>query len=80
MDDQTVYVLSINHKHGTDVSVHRHQEGALSALASYVAQEWTREMPHGAVKPKSKGKAIQQYFGEHDHGESFAIEERDVED
>jgi len=76
----TVWVLSVTHKHGTNISVHRNQEGALNSLASYVAGEWSQEMPHGAILPEDDGAAIEAYFAHESHGEYYSIEECQLQD
>lgn len=44
LDETNVYVLSIDHKHGTNTYIHRTEEGRRAALLDYVAEEWDREM------------------------------------
>jgi len=78
--DNTIYLLMIDHRHGANTSAHKTQEGALTALASYVAQEWEGEMPAGEAMPESEGEAIANYFHHMEGRESYDIEETELVD
>lgn len=71
---QTVWVLLINHRHGTNVAVYENQEGALEGLREYCAEEWDDE--HRGEEHPSDGELIEAYFQDID--ESYSIEECDV--
>lgn len=75
-EEQTVYVLIIEHRHGTNVDVSASQQGALDALADYVNQWWEHEMPGKAV-PSNAGEAIEQYF-EAVESEFYGVHECEV--
>jgi hypothetical protein len=77
---ETIYILTINHRHGSNISAHKSQEGALNALAQYVAQEWEQEMPEGRSIPENEGDAIESYFSRMEDQESFGIEETELAD
>lgn len=57
-----VWVLAISHRHGTDVSVHRSEAGALDNLFSYVGDWWENDAPREEVIPHDRGEAIDRYF------------------
>jgi hypothetical protein len=80
---ETVHVLAIEHRHGTDISVHRTETGARLALYDYVAENWALEIPKRKI-PAKPGKAIARYFEEMaggcGEGESYILESREVED
>lgn len=80
---ETVFVLAIEHRHGTDISVHRTEKGARRALHAYVTDNWALELP-GRKIPAKPGRAIDRYFqemlGGFGEGESYILESREVED
>lgn len=39
-----IHVLSITHKHGVNVTVHKTADGAAAKLAEYVREEWAAEI------------------------------------
>jgi hypothetical protein len=75
---EIIWILSITHKHGTTVTAHRNQEGALDELANYVAQFWLEEMGDEAI-PSADGDAIQAYFAKLSDREYFSIEECELQ-
>jgi hypothetical protein len=75
-EGQTVYVLIIEHRHGTNVDVFASRQGALTALVGFVDDWWAREMP-GKVIPSNDGDAISQYF-EAVESEFYGIHECEV--
>lgn len=56
-----VWTLTINHKHGSDVSVYVSKEAATIGLAEYVDNWWQREMGD-EVRPADNIEAIEAYF------------------
>ena len=56
-----LHVLSVEHKHGTNTSIHRTEESARDALHDYVAMWWEREMGDEPM-PDGSGQAIEAYF------------------
>lgn len=56
-----VYVLTISHRHGVNVTVHKTAEGARAKLLEYVREEWAGEM-EGEVIPTDSDEAIDAYF------------------
>lgn len=77
---ETIYILTINHRHGSGVTAHKSQEGALKALADYVAVEWENEMPDGEPIPENEGDAISHYFSKMEDQEYYGIEETELAD
>lgn len=56
-----LWVLVIEHRHGTDTSVHRSEEAARQALYGFVDQWWGQELPARPV-PGDAAEAIHEYF------------------
>jgi hypothetical protein len=78
--EPTLYVLTISHRHGDDISVHGSQAEATGTLAEF-ARYWWEEITAGtgracpgvtAPPPEDDEEAIRIYF-EHQHDESYAI-------
>jgi hypothetical protein len=68
-DDVTVWVLSIDHRHGTNVYVHETEPGAKDSLVDYVRENWEDEVGRGfseldAEPPADDQEAIDAYFDE----------------
>lgn len=83
MNPDRVIVLLIDHRHGTDVSLHRTQKGAHKALVEYVRDEWKNEQLEESM-PKDEEEMIEQYFQimreQRDAGESYDIRKLEVEE
>lgn len=60
MTGNTVYVVTVQHKHGENVYVCSSQEKAELALDKYVQEWWGYEMD--GVKPKDREQRIAAYF------------------
>ena len=60
----TVWVLAIDHKHGTDISVHTTEKGARKALYQYCAEWWGEDLDkkYGPLKDLERDDVIQAYF------------------
>ncbi|BBY54000.1 hypothetical protein H7J07_05200 [Mycobacterium koreense] len=78
----TVWVLKIDHRHGTDATVHKTKQGAEEALLAYVHEWWdeaaTRigaDIP--AEPPADSSAAIDMYFATQGD-EFFEIDETSV--
>lgn len=54
--------LVIEHRHGTDVTVHRSREGALAKVDQFVADWWDTEMGEDEPMPEDPAAARQTYF------------------
>jgi hypothetical protein len=69
-----VWVLSISHRHGEDISVHQTDKGANAALAAYCAEYWDECDQNGEDhdKPDDIDDLITQYFDGTDN-ESYEI-------
>lgn len=63
-----VFVLTIEHKHGLDVTAYRTREAADQALADYCSEQWESEMPEGETCPESAIDRVARYF-DHVEGE-----------
>jgi len=60
-----VYVLCIDHRHGTDVSVHRTRKGVEDHLALWVATWWAEEQENYSrlgEQPADPADAVVEYF------------------
>jgi hypothetical protein len=60
-----VWVLSISHRHGEDISVYQTDTGANAALAAYCAEWWDNECSRNGVyrtRPADIDQLISQYF------------------
>jgi hypothetical protein len=68
-----VFTLTIEHRHGTDVTVHRTREAARAALHAYVVDWWEKEGVGGEM-PSDLDEAITAYFDQVD-GEYHSIGE-----
>lgn len=79
----TVWVLTVDHRHGRDTWVHATEEGAFGHLADYVSDWWTElvgrndrvELPDEA--PADTREAINTYF-ETVGDEYYDIESKEV--
>lgn len=60
-DNITVYVLTIDHKHGTNTYAHRTAEGAHQSLMDYIA-EWWGDCGFDGPVPEDDAEAIALYF------------------
>ena len=62
----TVWVLTINHRHGTNIYVNKTEKGALAELSGYVYDNWDEltqrsDTPAIGISPDSD-EAISYYF------------------
>jgi hypothetical protein len=66
MSEQTVWVLRINHRHGTDISEFATEEKAREALVRYVIDNWDDDIscyPDGPEEiPADPQTAVSVYF------------------
>jgi hypothetical protein len=60
-DANGVLVLTIDHDHGFEVSVHHSHKGAMATVADWVAESWERDGPAGEM-PADTEEAIEAYF------------------
>jgi hypothetical protein len=74
----SVHVLTIEHKHGENVSVHRTAAGAQEKLHGYVIEWWEHEISDEPM-PEDAEEAIKAYFDQVDH-EFNSIVESQLED
>ena len=78
-----VYVLSIEHKHGTDVFVYESKRDAEQHVVEYVASWWDEEKDR-TFDPDQWGEnpggweSVERYFGELIEGEYYSIQETEV--
>lgn len=81
MSKQVVYLLGIEHKHGTDFSVYSTEAGALQALWDYVDDNWSREAD-GKPAPEGEQAKLEAYFSLEIAGgyESYLLERLEVAD
>jgi hypothetical protein len=73
--NEKVWVLTINHKHGTDIWVRRTQESAWQILVDYATEWWAGEMA-GAEMPEEPGDRVSLYFEE--VNDAYELEECEV--
>lgn len=71
-----IFVLSVQHRHGTDVTLHPSQEDAYSTLVGYCRDWWTEEGIPGAP-PEDPDLLVQGYF-DGTMSEGWEIEEHEV--
>lgn len=78
MSNQKVWVLTIDHRHGSNVSVFANDLLALAELAGYV-REWWHDggWPLDETAPEDDGEAINQYF-ENVGDEFYSLESTDL--
>jgi hypothetical protein len=57
----TVWVLMIEHEHGTSVWVRRTSKAAREQLYQWVLQWWDEELPEKTM-PRDKAVAVEEYF------------------
>lgn len=72
----TVHLLTINHDHGTDTSVHATRESAVNGLESYVLEWWEIELGDSVI-PDGAQERIDAYFGQ--VGEDYNIVETTIQ-
>lgn len=60
-EDQSAWVLVINHRHGIDITVHWLKESAEAKLFAWVEEYWTADGPEGDM-PDDPEEAIKAYF------------------
>ena len=78
----TIYTLTIDHKHGSDVRVFRSEEGALDALAAWARDWWPKECAPYAEDEGAQamfdalddGEAIKTYFEAMNGRESYSLD------
>ncbi len=82
----TVYVLTIDHSRGDDVSVHADDEGAIAAAAAFARQCWKEVAGHGSyigtipnTPPADDQLAVRLYFDTQDGHESYSITAHEVQ-
>jgi hypothetical protein len=73
--NEKVWVLTINHKHGTDIWVRRAQESAWQILVDYVTEWWPGEKGDEEM-PEEPGDRVGLYFEDVD--EAYELEECEV--
>lgn len=71
-----VWVLTISHKHGADVTVHRTEEEAREELASYVEEYWNEWMPDKPVPDTIEEREIDEYFNQYE--EWYTLDETTI--
>lgn len=77
----SVFVVIIDHAHGTNVSVHATETGAMDAVFAYVDQEWESEgllEKEGPIDNFSTEKAIELYFEEMEDSETWDVLKEEV--
>lgn len=73
--DNTVYVLSISHRHGTDVMTFRDEESAWHWLATYCSDWWHEVQKPGEddPEPTDESKLIEEYFRRQEGNEYYDL-------
>lgn len=74
-----VWILSITHKHGTDLTAYRKEASARQALWAFVESWWDDEMGKDTPFPDDNAEAIAAYF-EKVEDESYVIDHTDILD
>lgn len=57
-ETETVFIVTVEHKHGTDSWAHRTFEGAIASLAEYCREWWAGEDD----PPEDDEQCIKDYF------------------
>lgn len=73
-----IAVLTIEHRHGTDTTIHGSREEAEAAIVDFVDQWWDTEVPKEVKKPSDPAKRSEAYF-EHVEGEFADITDHEIE-
>lgn len=76
MTSPAVWVLCINHRHGTNVEVYLTEEGAIQGLADYVEGQWENEitsLEDSPEKPSDPEEMVDAYFEFMSYDESYEI-------
>lgn len=81
---QTVWVLIVDHRHGTNISLHANYEHAMRALGDHCAAEWDEGLTdqYGQLASLSQEDLIEAYFDAWSQGfdpEWYLLEERPIE-
>ena len=58
---ERVWVLSVEDRYGTDLSVHRSEEDGRAALRAFVVQAWAQDRP-GQPMPDDEDQAVRRFF------------------
>lgn len=75
-----VYVAVFSHRHGTDLTAYATAELANEAAFEIADEWWEREMPTWQKRPDSRKELADQYWERMtDHGESFEVQELEIE-
>jgi len=69
---EQVWVLSIEDRYGTDLSVHRSEEDGQAALRAFVVQAWAQDRP-GQPMPDDENQAVRRFFEQGE--EHYTLEE-----
>jgi len=74
-----IYLLTIDHRDGSTVSVHATEEGARKALAAHVRDQWPSDLPPDSSLPTSPDglsdeDAIRAYYAAMEGLEAYDIE------
>lgn len=80
----TVWFLSIEHKHGSDTTIHASEAGARACLATYCREWWEEVAPEDAdgepmSPPEQDDDVIRAYFDGDDAHECFTLEALEVQ-
>lgn len=68
-----VWVLVIASEYGCDPEFFRNEEDAKAFLFAWVEDWWNRDGPDGRPMPEDRDQAIDDYFSEGDHDESYHL-------
>ena len=75
-----VWVLTISHRHGTDITLYHKEEDARISIRNYVWEWWHEELEHRGERPKKievTDEDVSEYF-ERTMSESYEIELKNV--
>lgn len=73
----TVYICHLEHRFGTDISVHTTEQGALGEVAEFVDAWWEKDGPK-EPKPDDAAEARTAYF-EFNEQESWTVAPKEVQ-
>lgn len=76
----TLWVVTIEHKHGTNASIATSRERAMQAVVDFAADWWDEEVSDGfeggRERPEDPQQLVEEYFA-HVGDESYTIAEAD---
>lgn len=73
-----VYVLTLEHEYGTDVTLHTTEAAATKARNDFAAEWWSHELGPDVPMPSDPDQAAAEYF-ERVESDGYSIEQASIE-